>query len=193
MLFQQQKFTINRAKGAVSYRNRQRNDAFAIPLPSVKQPLYAPHRDIYSAHPHPRAVRPRDCPARRYTARGWARGSARPYAAADRGTVRTGRARCETGQAPLAPDIPTVAESGIAGFEAFLWYGIVAPAQTPPYIVSQLAREIAAAMALPEIRERLVALGSEPADSNPSSFAAFIKGESEKWGEIVRSSGVKAD
>src|SRR5882757_4086790 len=94
---------------------------------------------------------------------------------------------------PLAPDIPTIAESGIAGFEAFLWYGIVAPAQTPPDIVAQLAREIAAVMALPDIRERLVALGSEPADSNPSSFAAFIKGESEKWGEIVRSSGAKAD
>src|SRR3954454_431824 len=59
----------------------------------------------------------------------------------------------------LAPDIPTVAESGIAGFEAFLWYGIVAPAQTPPDIVAQLAREIAAVMALPDIRDRLVALG----------------------------------
>jgi len=94
---------------------------------------------------------------------------------------------------PLAPDIPTVAESGIVGFEAFLWYGIVAPAQTPPDIVAQLAREIAAVMALPDIRERLVALGSEPADSNPSSFAAFIKSEAEKWGEIVRSSGAKAD
>ncbi len=94
---------------------------------------------------------------------------------------------------PLAPDIPTVAESGIPGFEAFLWYGIVAPAQTPPDIVAQLGREIAAAMALPEIRERLVALGSEPADSNPTSLAAFIKGESDKWGEIVRASGAKAD
>ena len=93
----------------------------------------------------------------------------------------------------LAPDIPTVAESGVAGFEAFLWYGIVAPAQTPPDIVAQLAREIAAVMALPDIRERLVALGSEPADSNPASFAAFIRSESEKWGEIVRSSGAKAD
>ena len=57
----------------------------------------------------------------------------------------------------------------------------------------QFAREIAAAMALPDIRERLVALGSEPADSNPSSFAAFIRSESEKWGDIVRSSGIKAD
>jgi tripartite-type tricarboxylate transporter receptor subunit TctC len=94
---------------------------------------------------------------------------------------------------PLAPEIPTVAESGIAGFEAFLWYGIVAPAQTPPDIIAQLGREIAAVMALPEIRERLVALGSEPADSNPASFAAFIKNESEKWGEVVRISGAKAD
>jgi tripartite-type tricarboxylate transporter receptor subunit TctC len=94
---------------------------------------------------------------------------------------------------PLAPDIPTVAESGIAGFEAFLWYGIVAPAQTPPDIVAQLGREIATVMTLPDIRERLVALGSEPADSNPSSFAAFIRSEAEKWGEIVRSSGARAD
>src|SRR4051812_2523503 len=94
---------------------------------------------------------------------------------------------------PLAPDIPTVAESGIAGFEAFLWYGIVAPAQTPPDIVTQLGREIAAAMRLPDIRERLAALGSEPADSNPSAFAAFITGEAEKWGEIVRSSGARGD
>src|SRR3954462_5555527 len=94
---------------------------------------------------------------------------------------------------PLAPDIPTVAESGIAGFEAFLWYGIVAPAQTPPDIVAQLGREIAAAMSLPDIRERLGALGSEPADSNPSAFAAFITGEAEKWGEIVRSSGARGD
>ena len=94
---------------------------------------------------------------------------------------------------PLAPDIPTVAESGIAGFEAFLWYGIVAPAQTPPDIVQKLGREIAAVMALPDIRERLVALGSEPADSNPESFAAFIRRESEKWGDIVRTSGAKAE
>jgi len=59
--------------------------------------------------------------------------------------------------------------------------------------VAQLGHEIAAAMRLPDIRERLVALGSEPADSNPSAFAAFITGEAEKWGEIVRSSGARGD
>ena len=93
----------------------------------------------------------------------------------------------------LAPEIPTVAESGIPGFEAFLWYGIVAPAQTPGDIVQKLGAEIAAAMKLPEIRERLVALGSEPADSNPASFAAFIKAEADKWGEVVKASGAKAE
>jgi len=93
----------------------------------------------------------------------------------------------------LAPDIPTVAESGIPGFEAFLWYGIVAPAQTPPDVVQTLGREIAAVMKLPEIRERLIALGSEPAESGPDSFAAFIKSEAEKWGPIVVTSGAKAE
>ena len=93
----------------------------------------------------------------------------------------------------LAPDIPTVAESGIPGFEAFLWYGVVAPAQTPPEIVQQLGSEIGAVLKLPEIRERLVALGSEPADMGPAAFAAFIKAESGKWGEIVRASGARAE
>src|SRR5882757_5988746 len=94
---------------------------------------------------------------------------------------------------PLAPDIPTVAESGIVGFEAGLWYGIVAPAQTPPDIVAQLGREIVAILALPEIRERLIALGSEPSDFGPEKFSAFIKAEADKWGPVVTSSGAKAD
>jgi len=93
----------------------------------------------------------------------------------------------------LAPDIPTVAESGIPGFEAFLWYGIVAPAQTPGDVVQKLGAEIAAAMKSPEIRERLIALGSEPADSSPASFAAFIRAEADKWGEVVKASGAKAE
>jgi tripartite-type tricarboxylate transporter receptor subunit TctC len=59
--------------------------------------------------------------------------------------------------------------------------------------VQKLGAEIAAAMKLPEIRERLIALGSEPADSNPASFAAFIKAEADKWGEVVKASGAKAE
>src|SRR3954454_21500547 len=68
----------------------------------------------------------------------------------------------------LAPEIPTVAESGVPGFEAFLWYGIVAPAQTPPDIVRKLGEEIVAVMKLPDIRDRLAALGSEPSDFGPA-------------------------
>jgi len=94
---------------------------------------------------------------------------------------------------PLAPDIPTVAESGIPGFEALLWYGIVAPAQTPAEIVEKLGGEILAVLKLPDIRERLIALGSEPGDMGPAAFSAFIKSESDKWGAIVRTSGAKAE
>ena len=93
----------------------------------------------------------------------------------------------------LAPEIPTVAESGIPGFEAFLWYGVVAPRETPPAIVEQLGREIIAVLRTPEIRERLIALGSEPADSGPAAFGAFLASEATKWGEIVRTSGAKAE
>ena len=93
----------------------------------------------------------------------------------------------------LAQDIPTVAESGVPGFEAFLWYGIVAPAQTPPDIVKKLGDEIVAVMKLPEIRDRLLALGSEPSDFGPAQFADFIKSEVEKWSPIVVSSGAKAE
>ena len=69
----------------------------------------------------------------------------------------------------------------------------MAPAQTPPDIIRKLGTEISIAMALPEIRERLVALGSEPSDFGPAQFGAFIKSEAEKWGPIVMSSGAKAE
>ena len=93
----------------------------------------------------------------------------------------------------LASEIPTVAESGIPGFEAFLWYGVVAPRETPPAIVSRLGEKIAAVLRLPEVRERLIALGSEPADAGPAAFGVFLASEATKWGEIVRTSGAKAE
>jgi tripartite-type tricarboxylate transporter receptor subunit TctC len=93
---------------------------------------------------------------------------------------------------PLAPEIPTVAESGLPGFEASLWYGVVAPAKTPPDAVATLGTAIAAVLALPEIRERVLALGAQPADpAGPAAFAKFLKGETEKWPDVVRSSGAK--
>jgi tripartite-type tricarboxylate transporter receptor subunit TctC len=110
-----------------------------------------------------------------------------------RAGVLKGLAVSTAKRSSLAPDIPTIAESGIPGFEAFVWYGIVAPAQTPHAIVEKLANEIAAVMKMPDIRERLLALGSDPADSNPASFAVFLRAEADKWGDIVKTSGAKAD
>jgi tripartite-type tricarboxylate transporter receptor subunit TctC len=108
------------------------------------------------------------------------------------GTLR-GIAVSTARRSPLAPDIPTIAESGIEGFDSSLWYGVVAPAKTRPEMVARLSAEIAAVMKLPEVRERLLALGSEPADSDPARFADFLKGEAGKWGEVVRAAGVKAE
>jgi tripartite-type tricarboxylate transporter receptor subunit TctC len=95
-------------------------------------------------------------------------------------------------RSPLAPEIPTVAESGLPGFEASLWYGVVAPAKTPPEAVATLGKAITAVLALPEIRERVLALGAQPADpAGPVAFAKFLKDETEKWPDVVRSSGAK--
>jgi tripartite-type tricarboxylate transporter receptor subunit TctC len=90
----------------------------------------------------------------------------------------------------LAPDIPTIAEAGLPGFDASLWYGVVAPAKTPPDVIAVLGAAIEAALKLPEIRERLLALGSTPADpAGPASFATFLKDEEAKWPDVVRASG----
>jgi len=95
-------------------------------------------------------------------------------------------------RSPLAPEIPTVAEAGLPGFEASLWYGVVAPAKTPADAVATLGSAIAAVLALPEIRARLLALGAQPAEpAGPASFEKFLKGELDKWPDVVRSSGAK--
>jgi tripartite-type tricarboxylate transporter receptor subunit TctC len=96
-------------------------------------------------------------------------------------------------RSPLALDIPTIAEAGLPGFDASLWYGVVAPARTPPEAVAVLGAAIGEALKLPEIRERLLALGSTPADpAGPASFARFLKDEEAKWPDVVRASGAQA-
>jgi tripartite-type tricarboxylate transporter receptor subunit TctC len=95
-------------------------------------------------------------------------------------------------RSPLAPDIPTIAEAGLPGFDASLWYGVVAPAKTPPEVVAALGAAIGEALKLPEIRDRLLALGSTPAEPpGPTAFAKFLKDEEEKWPDVVRTSGAK--
>ena len=89
----------------------------------------------------------------------------------------------------LAPELPTIAESGVAGFEGSTWYGIVVAAQTAPAIVRKLNSDIVRALQRPDIRERLAGQGVELIGNTPEEFAQFIKAEIAKWGRVARISG----
>ena len=91
------------------------------------------------------------------------------------------------------PDVPTVAEAGLKDFEVTTWYGILAPAGTPQSVVKRLNAELVKVMHAPEMKEKLTATGTEPLTSTPEEFAAYIKREIAKWGDVIRKVGVKAD
>ena len=91
------------------------------------------------------------------------------------------------------PDLPTIAEAGLSGFDISTWYGLWAPKNTPREIVERLAAETAKILKLPEVRERYAALGAEPVGSTPGEFAAYCRSELAKWARVVKESGAKAD
>ena len=91
------------------------------------------------------------------------------------------------------PDIPTIAESGVPGFEATQWYGILAPAATPKDVVAKLNREIAKALGDPAVAARLADEGADPAPGTPEQFATFIASEIELWGKVIRATGARAE
>jgi tripartite-type tricarboxylate transporter receptor subunit TctC len=93
----------------------------------------------------------------------------------------------------VAPEVPTIAESALAGYELENWYGVLAPAGTPREIVNQLNREIVKALQMPEMKERLNSQGFEIRTSTPEQFAAYIKSEIVKWAKIVKDSGAQVD
>ena len=111
--------------------------------------------------------------------------------------VRSGKLRAlgvtSAQRTPAAPEFPTVAESGLSGYEAVAWYGVLAPAATPRGIVMRLNSEIVRALRLPEVQQLLLAQGAEPVSDTPEQFAAVLKADVVKWGEVVRKSGAKAD
>ena len=111
--------------------------------------------------------------------------------------VRSGRLRAlavsSAQRMATLPEVPTVAESGYAGFEADQWYGVVAPAGTPPTLVSRLNAEINKALALPEVAQQLAVEGAVPVPTTPESFGALIAREIPRWAEVVKAGNVRAD
>jgi len=98
--------------------------------------------------------------------------------------------------APLAalPDVPTIAAAaGLPGFEAVSWYALMAPAGTPREVIAKIHGDVAKALQLPDVRERLAGMGAEPSGESPAELAARIKAEYDRWGEVVRKANIKAD
>lgn len=94
---------------------------------------------------------------------------------------------------PAFPDIPTIAESGVPGFEATQWYGLLVPAATPRDVVAKIQRDAAAALRDPAVNERLASEGAEPVGNTPEQFGAFIRSEIELWGKVIRATGMKIE
>jgi tripartite-type tricarboxylate transporter receptor subunit TctC len=111
--------------------------------------------------------------------------------------VREGKVRAlattGTHRSPVMPDVPTVIESGVPGFEAATWFGVYAPRGTPREIVEKLNTEILAILALPTVKERLSGLGVDIIAKGPAELAALTKADLDKWGPIVQKAGVKLD
>lgn len=105
------------------------------------------------------------------------------------------RALAVTGvkRSPAAPDIPTIAESGVPGYEVTNWFGIAAPAKTPPAIVERLNRELVRALNSPDLRNRLTGLGAEPVGNTPEQYQAFVQNEITKWGKVIKAAGIKGE
>ena len=91
------------------------------------------------------------------------------------------------------PEVPTLAESGVAGYETLAWFGLLAPAKTAPEITTALHREVQKALARQEVRETLARLGSEPSGIGPADFLTFIKSEIAKYGKVIKDAGIKVE
>jgi tripartite-type tricarboxylate transporter receptor subunit TctC len=111
--------------------------------------------------------------------------------------VRAGRLRAlgitSAQRSPIVPDVPTIAESGLPGYEQSAWHGLFAPAATPPAIVGKLNEELVRLLRLPEIKERLAAQGVDVVASTPAEFAAFIKQDVAKYAKLVKTAGIRVE
>jgi len=93
----------------------------------------------------------------------------------------------------VAPEVPTIAENGLPGFEALVWFGLFAPAATPPEIVARLSRELMTVMRDTRMREMFASQALTPGGAPPAEFAAMVKADNAKWGRVIREAGIKLD
>jgi len=111
--------------------------------------------------------------------------------------VKTGRMRAigvgSKQRSQIAPDVPTIHESGLPGYEMSSWFGLLAPAGTPQAVINRLQQEITKIFKQPDVREKLFAQGVEPVGSTPQEFAAFLNDETAVWAKVIKTSGLKPD
>lgn len=111
--------------------------------------------------------------------------------------IRSGRLRAlgiaSLKRSTMMPEVPTLSEAGIPGFEVISWYGLLAPAGTPPDIVQRLGSEVTRSLHEPDAIERLKSLGAEAVTTSPAEFGAFLTREIEKWTKVVRSAGIRVE
>jgi tripartite-type tricarboxylate transporter receptor subunit TctC len=112
--------------------------------------------------------------------------------------IRSGRLKAlavtSAQRSPALPNVPTIEEAAqLKGFDASAWFGLLAPAGTPPAVVSKVQQDVARILATPEMRERFAAQGAVPVGDTPAQFTAFIRSEIDKWTQVVKFSGARVD
>jgi len=96
-------------------------------------------------------------------------------------------------RSPVFPNVPTVAEAGLPGYDSGLWWGVVAPAGLPPAVKAKLAIDVAEAVKVTTVRNRLLSLGAAPVGSTPEEFAALIREEYDRWGPVIKAAGIRGE
>ena len=94
---------------------------------------------------------------------------------------------------PALPDVPTIAETGLPGFQVDGWYAVMAPGKTPKQIVDKLYHDIAAVLKMPDVASRIESVGLEPGGISPQQFAEYIRAELKKWGTLIKDAGISAE
>jgi tripartite-type tricarboxylate transporter receptor subunit TctC len=111
--------------------------------------------------------------------------------------VKAGKLRALAVTSPtrvtVAPELPTIAESGFPGYEARTWYGLLAPAKTPRTVIARIYAEARTVLQIPEVLRKLADDGAEPGGNSPEEFAVYIREETDRWSKVIRSAGIKAE